>query len=234
MTGASRQTVFFANPNQLGFYALVSANIIALGRRRIGLGTVRSSLGFLCCFYLSLLSASKAALSGVVLLVIVALVSSPRRMLLACAVFGALALSSQHFIDRILLTQDRIVNDQTMEFVDERGYDRMLSHKDYLILGGGEGGYDRFNDTRLGDHELHSSFGTLLFCYGIVGLVLFLVFLKRVLEGVAWRNALLILPSLSYTIGHQGLRFTLLWVLFALFVAMKPQADSSRAMGASS
>jgi hypothetical protein len=100
-----------------------------------------------------------------------------------------------------------------------------VNHPAYWILGSGEGGYDRFADTTvIGDHELHSSGGTLFFCYGIAGSLLFLGFLYQVIRVSAFRQLLLILPVCAYSLTHQGLRVTMLWVFLAMFLALGDHA----------
>jgi hypothetical protein len=73
----------------------------------------------------------------------------------------------------------------------------------------------------IGDHEIHSSAGTVFFSYGIVGVALFLYFLWQLLRGASVRSMFILVPPLLYTIAHQGLRVSLLWILFALFVSLK-------------
>jgi hypothetical protein len=222
--GDDRHTVLFNNPNQLGLYALLSANILAFGRRRLGFGSLKSSVGLVACLYLAVLSASKAALVGSALLLLIALVNNPRTILLAALAMVGL-LSFPNALTRSMeRTSARIAEKQELGFFDSRGYDRIWNHKEYWIIGAGEGGLTRFKDTSvIGDHELHSSAGTLFFCYGFVGVALFLSFLLRVVEGATVRNALMLLPSLAYGLAHQGLRFTLFWILIGAFICLKEQ-----------
>lgn len=220
--GSHRQTVLFNNPNQLGLYALLSANILAFGRRRMGFGTLKSSLGLLCCLFLALLSASKAALAGCALLFAVSVLSSPRTIILVAFVMVGLLSFSNPLTETMERSRSRVSEKQEMGFLDSRGYDRIWTHKEYWVIGAGEGGLSRFADTTIiGDHELHSSAGTLFFCYGLVGVVLFASFLLRVIEGTSLRNALLLSPALAYSLAHQGLRFTLFWILIGVFIGLK-------------
>ncbi len=221
-SGGDRHTVLFNNPNQLGLYALLSANILAFGRRRLGFGAVKSSVGMVACLYLAVLSASKAALAGSALLFLLALVNNPRTIVLvAAAVIGLLTFSNP-LTRSMERTTARLSEKQELGFLDSRGYDRIWNHKEYWIIGAGEGGLTRFKDTSvIGDHELHSSAGTMFFCYGVIGVVMFLSFLARVVEGATVRNALLLLPSLAYGLAHQGLRFTLFWILIGAFICLK-------------
>jgi hypothetical protein len=115
-------------------------------------------------------------------------------------------------------------------FAEERGYDRIWTYREYILTGAGEGDVNRFRDTPNGPGEVHSSFPTVLFSYGIVGMILFGTFAWRVLKGATPRAWLMLLPTLAYSSAHNGLRFTMLWVLLAIFVIVKrPVAPPSGA-----
>lgn len=220
--GGSRGAVLFNNPNQLGYYAVLSASILCLGRRKLGLGTLPATIGLLCSSYLALLSASKAALGAVAILVAVGLLSNPRFILVSVLGFMLLLVSSNRVTDAISAAQNRIETDESNSFFEERGYDRIVANKEYWLFGAGEGGYRRFKETTvIGSHELHSSAGTIFFCYGIIGTILFVQFAWAVVRGGRFKYILILLPAAAYGLTHQGLRFTLLWVLLAMFVALK-------------
>lgn len=223
-SGALRGALFFNNPNQLGFFALVCASMIALGKRALGFGAVKSGVCLTMCCYLALLSASRAAVIGCALLLAFTLIANPRQIAVVGAIILGLAAVGGPVIDAFGQTQERLHADRYphLSFFEERGYDRILAHKEYWLLGAGEGGTSRFADTtRIGASEIHSSAGTLFFCYGIVGVVIFLVFLSRVVEGAPLGSTLILIPTLAYTIAHQGLRSTPVWILFAVFVCVK-------------
>ena len=222
--GASRGALFFHNPNQLGYYALLSACIIALTQRRLGIGLMRSSVGLILCGYLALLSTSRSAVAGILLLFMLMLLSNPRMILVGCLAAAALTLVESPVHESVDTFQQRLSEDRnpTRTFFEERGYDRIWNNKRHLLFGAGEGGSKRFaKSTVIGGAEIHSSAGTVVFSYGVVGTLLFLTFLRRVLRGASMRTALVLLPPLIYSLAHQGLRFTMLWVLLALFVALK-------------
>ena len=231
-----RGTGFFNNPNQLGFYALLSASILALGRRRLGFGALKTAIGFTACTYLALLSASKAAVGGIGILFALTLISNPR--LLVAAVLAAVAMVSLGGPVKTALegTERRLAENRYPQynFFEQRGYDRIYAHKEYWFLGAGEGGTSRFvESTVIGSHEIHSSAGTIFFSYGLVGVALFLAFLWKLLRGAQFRTSLMLVPPLAYTIAHQGLRASLLWILFAMFAALKhEQAAGDRAAAA--
>jgi hypothetical protein len=225
--GSMRGEVLFNNPNQLGYYAMLSASILMMAHRRVGLTTVPLTVGMLAAAYLSLFSASRAALAGLVILLAIGFLSRLRSMLIA-AVLAVPIIFSSPFDAAIERTQDRVANDDSLGFFEERGYDRISAHPEYLVMGAGEGGFKRFEDsTAIGSHEMHSAYGTILFSYGIVGCVLFIVLCVQLVRGAPLRLMLMLLPAASYSVTHQGLRFTLLWVLLAFPMLMR-HADLAR------
>lgn len=221
---AFRGVGFFNNPNQLGFFALVAASIIALGKRWLGFGSIKTGIGLTVCLYLALLSASRAAVIGSGILFALTVISNPRRIaVVGLAILGLLAVGGP-VSDALDQTQQRLAENRypQLSFFQERGYDRILAHKEYWLVGAGEGGTGRFAETTvIGGTEIHSSAGTIFFSYGIVGVALFLAFLLRVVQGAAVRSMVILIPTLSYTIAHQGLRATPVWILFGVFVCIK-------------
>lgn len=221
-----RSTIFFNNPNQLGYYALLSACTIAVCARTLRYSVLKSSLGLAGCMYLALLSASKAAVAGAVMLFALTIIANPRIILvMALATAGMLSLGGP-IARAIETTSQRMQTDRRPQwsFFEERGYDRIENHSEYLLFGAGEGATTRFAETTIiGTHEIHSSAGTLLFAYGIVGAVMFLVFLWRTVRGAGLRSWLMLVPALAYTVAHQGLRFNSLWVLVGLFIVLKQE-----------
>jgi hypothetical protein len=214
----------FNNPNQLGYWAvLLTALYLVLSYNRpwglrelvvVGLGAS-----------LTIASLSIAAMLSMALVAIVFLfvhpVSPPLRV-------ATIFLGSTLLVGAIV-TDDlprRIGDAQTAQLFaarqaavlsrdefDNRGYDRLLEHPGYLVAGAGEGAYSRFSESR--DIELHSSFGTMLFSYGVVGLALFMIVLLRALRGSPSLVILYFIPLLLYGLAHQGLRFTEFWILLA-------------------
>jgi hypothetical protein len=218
-----RGTVFFNSPNQLGYYALLAACLFAMTQRPLGLSRLRAGIGITACAYLAILSASRASLAGILVLLIVLVFSSPRTIIIGSLAAIALTTIGGPISNAIEIAEHRATTqrDPRVTFAEERGYDRIWQHPEHLLVGAGEGDNQRF--AKPGEHarELHSSFGTVLFGYGIVGVALFLVFFVRVVKGAPLRNSALLVPALVYTVAHQGLRFTMFWVVLAVFVVLK-------------
>lgn len=159
--------------------------------------------------------------------------SNPKVIVVACV--AALAMFSgigpiSHAIDA---SQQRVLNrgaHANLSFSEERGYDRIWRNQQYLVLGAGEGGLSRFDTTaHVKNMEIHSSAGTIVFSYGIVGSILFVVFAWRVMRRSRLSLLIVLIPTLLYSGAHQGLRFTMLWILLAIFVVLKDDAEALQA-----
>lgn len=226
--GAGRETLLFNNPNQLGYFALLSINILFLLHRKGYTSTLAVAVGGVAAAYLALISASKAALAGILLIAAVGALIRLRTLLVVGVVFGltfALAAPMRNAVDGAIARYE--AHDTSP--LEDRGYDRITDYPEYWLFGSGEGGYNRFRyDSALGAHEIHSSAGTLFFCYGLIGTLLFVTFLWRVMKGGGLRSWMLIAPSLAYGMAHQGLRTTMFWVLLALVVTLREQATARR------
>ena len=234
--GGARGHLFFHNPNQLGYYAMLAGCMIAVGQRRLGIRMLTASLGLAGCAVLAMLSASRAAVAGVGFLFMLLVFANPRVLIVAAIVAAALSVVESPIDDSVETLEWRIEHPRMAQdsFWEQRGYDRIGNNKRYVVLGAAEGNRWRFKDTTaLGEAEIHSSAGTLLFCYGIPGIVLFLLFLYQLVRGVRIQTAAMLMPVLMYSVAHQGLRFTMLWVMLGLYAALKhPRAKPAPARAA--
>lgn len=231
LAGHGRNQLFFDNPNQLGYYALLAACTLAIAQRRLGLRLGTSAAGLVCCAYLALLSSSRSSVAGIVFLLLLVFFANPRVLIIGALLAAGLAVVDTPLDDSVATLQKRVNEERNpnMTFFEQRGYDRIWNNKEQVILGAAEGTRARWRDTtRIKTAEIHSSAGTLLFSYGIPGIVLFGVFLFRLMRGVRMRYAFMLLPPLLYSVAHQGLRFTMFWVLLALYASLK-QLDLKRA-----
>jgi hypothetical protein len=225
-----RGELFFDSPNQLGYYALLCACVFALTQKPLGVPRLWSGVGITFCAYLAVLSASRASLAGILVLLLMLAFSNPRTIIIGSLVALALTSLGGPLSNAIDAAQTRATHerDPRVTFAEERGYDRIWEHPEYLTIGAGEGAYERFAHANENARELHSSFGSVVFGYGIVGLVLFGTFFWRVIRGSSLRSKLMIIPALMYTVAHQGLRFTMFWVVLAVFLVLKQQAPPER------
>jgi hypothetical protein len=175
--------------------------------------------------YVAIKSVSQATLGVAVLLLLVFLVLHPAKAYVRpCFVgFGLAAaliltlegaatryISNLQTVSAIEYRYERAL--QRGNELEVRGYDRIWKYPQYVLAGAGEGDYDRFEAER----ELHSSFGTMLFSYGVVGLVLFLAVLYQSLRSTPLLVKIYVLSVLLYGLTHQGLRFSWFWMLLGI------------------
>lgn len=227
-----RQVLTFNNPNQLGFFALAYASIISLIYIKYGSNVTSARIFILAnisSFVLVFLSMSVAAIGGFVLLAMINVFYFRKNLykyvlfvpviifIALCSMMYTPDNSDSSYIESIVEKRiNRKENiSENVSFWEERGYDRIYNQPEYLILGAGEGLRYRI-DSYIGMNELHSLYGTILYSYGFVGIVLFLflVFYSYLYS----QHYIYMIPVGFYSITHQSLRATLLWLLFCFIV----------------
>lgn len=223
----------FNNPNQLGYWSLLAVGcfLVLKGNERLNL----LDFVFLAtATYLAALSLSKAALLSLFALLLTALVGQgvERRSTLAILVVllgltPLLVLQSGIVGSALLQTQagdvvGRLQNigQQHDDSLVYRGYDRIWLYPQYLIFGAGEGAFERFDLSKAPPLEMHSTFGTLLFSYGMVGFGLIGSAVYMIMRRAPVRHIAYFGILTFYGMTHQGLRFSLLWVFLGLIFGM--------------
>jgi hypothetical protein len=230
---SGRDTGTFNNPNQLAYWALLILACLAVAKDRDPLG-FPDILAMLAAIYFPLLAASRAGVVSVALIIMI--IAATRRWHLSTAAMGgavvALGLlveitmggvagrvsSIESISSSASMLAHRIENTEKegLHSLLRRGYDRIITYPEYLVLGAGEGGFER---TSASGKEIHSSLGTLLFSYGVVGTGLFATTLLVVFRNAPLRNWLYMAPILIFGVTHQGLRFSEFWIFLGLVYA---------------
>ena len=243
-----RATGTFNNPNQLGYWSLLTAACylsLKGGRGQPSAGLTFFDLGVLGLLgYVSTQSLSKAAMISCAALFIAAVCLQGALPRVRFAIAGMLLVGTIVIVDKgaddiqewfaegsTKLVMDRLddIGRQDDDSWEGRGYDRIWEDPEYLVLGAGEGGVNRFDSPA---NEIHSTFATVLFSYGILGLVLFLLLLWLIFRHAELRYFVYFVPICLYGLTHQGLRFTLLWIFLGLVFA-RTRYDQPRAVTAS-
>jgi hypothetical protein len=219
----SRATIYFNNPNQLGYYTILFGSIFWLWTQTIAkrsLQILAMELVFYgSMIYLTCLTLSRAALASIGVLLLLRLAMRSRMIIVLLVITCYMAISSAD-IEIIENFKQRVEskNIGTEEELFHRGYDRLINEPQYLLFGAGEGANWRFwGDYKI---ELHSSLGTVLFCYGIVGLALFLRLYLAVGQQAGWQALAYLIPVSLYGLTHNGLRQLEFWMLILLIVAI--------------
>lgn len=228
--GEYRNHLFFTNPNQLGFFALLSAGALTIAVRAKHVTPVKFGVGMLCCIWLGQLSLSKSAMiAGILLLLYGGARSKTALIVLALLSIGLSIGGSTVLNERYLAVEDRLslVGKASDDNLAARGYDRIAEHPEMNILGGGEGANERWTSF-LDDAELHSTWGTLLFCYGLPGLFFFSLFFVRA-SRILGTTSLIVMSSIAfYGLTHNGLRFVPFWLLTAYIFSIAIHAKRNQ------
>jgi hypothetical protein len=226
-TAYSRQAVFFNNENQLGYFCVLAATIFVLGAQRFSIRLRYQLIFYAAVGYLALLSQSRAGLLGMGALAVVAFLGRPMRLLLTLGVAAAIYLVLTLTPPMVSKSEERFVTQGEYDTPATRGYDRIVNYPEHVLFGAGEGAYERFR-SELYASEIHSSLGTLLFCYGIPGTLLFTLGLLFMCQRDP-RIALYMIPAFVHGVGHQGLRFAFFWAMLAFLCAMAMDAEHPNA-----
>jgi hypothetical protein len=217
---SGRLELFFVNPNQLAYHVLLCASIVMMLAPRYKVPRLVLYALLLCAFYIELRTYSRAGLLGITLLAAIQFAHRPTLvtvlalpLLLFALYLDLRALDTDLWKNRVETVQESTTDD----YLTDRGIDRIYEHPEYLIAGAGEGYYLRFHSKKL---EIHSSAANLVFSYGVLGTILFLVFLRWLSVAAGPRLTLLMIPALSYSLFHQGMRARPFWILLAVALGL--------------
>lgn len=219
---STRGAIFFNNPNQLGYFALLMLSLFTIlpsfYRKNIFLIILMIST----CGYLVLYSVSRAALGGIVILAGMIFYMEGFKLkiksvmlILILIISIPIALKTDFVNKRMESVFSRNERDmeENISQIQIRGYDRFLIHPEYIFYGAGEGLNERFNSFH--QLEMHSGFGNVLFSYGVLGFLLFLNFFKTIIKRRMLFYGLLLAPIVVYNLTHQGFRDSLFWAVLA-------------------
>ena len=238
---SGRATSFFNNPNQLGYFAIVTLSAFTLFAKIIR-PHMRLALVVLCLF-LSMVSLSKASILSCSVLLFAYFINSRDRVgpakllsiLISITVVALIIyvimysdwefLNDKKLVRSIRLRMGSLTTENDSNLGISRGYDRILEIKSWIFVGVGEGAYNRFTVMR--GMEVHSLYASYLVSYGIIGFC----FLLRVMSMPLFsnkrylRNLLCFSGILLYCVTHNGIRNTLVWSLLAMLM-LRPYGDA--------
>lgn len=214
---------FFNNPNQLAFFSLLGvSSLLVLSRMTLRvkphviLALLSGVLGIFA-------AASLAAIVGFCLVLIGYLVANlqPKKLFRFSIILSLLFIVSLLADDKTMTGIANNVYNRSLvaegkfdSIGEERNYDRISAFPEYTLLGAGEGHLERFYPYD--KNEIHSSFGNLLFAYGIPGLVLFLALLFSIVKNSPLPIWFVVAGPIVYSLTHMGLRTTLFWIFLAI------------------
>jgi hypothetical protein len=220
-----RRYLFFNNPNQLAYYSLLLVTLILLIEKKIK--TLRYLIPILISLacILTFFSSSRPVIFGMILLVFyyfIFILNTHRLKSAILFLVPLLFICSVHFqkvaieFKRTFSRFARVENNQVKEY-SNRGYERIYESPEYFLYGAGEGNLERFMTPKNNiKQEIHNTAANLLFSYGFVGLLLFILFIYFSIRYLSWRQLWLFIPLVMYHMFHNGIRFSFLWLFLAI------------------
>ena len=237
MGEGGRATGTFNNPNQLGYFSVCLLSLGYLFFRHRSISYWVAAGIFAVSLFLAISSLSKAAMAANFMVILLALkpVSSMNAMLrwiggsLLGVCFVLYLYLNGAFDDYLFMQRFMDMADESDSSLESRGYFAFLDGNVLqMLVGLGAQGVDD-----VVGHEVHSTLGSVVNNYGFVGLILFgaaLVVWAIRLWQVYGLVGLICLagPAMIYGITHNGIRFTIFWLLFAASMAMASRREIAR------
>ncbi|MDB2682714.1 hypothetical protein N9Z27_00500 [Alphaproteobacteria bacterium] len=228
--GVKRMTGSFINPNQLGYWAMITFMTLTVLKHNQKFKWYDGIL-ILILTYFEALALSKGGMIafGLALAVIVCMPQVPK-IGKALVVFGLLVMmifglfnvekfgKVQNSIGQVDLVVQRLqsIGQSEDDSAAGRNYDRLIQFPEFMIFGAGEGGFARFDHH---PNEIHSGIATLIFSYGIPGTLSYLAFLGLILIKRPWYYSALVFCILLYGLTHQYMRFSDYWFFLGILYA---------------
>ncbi len=215
----------FNRSNQLAYWGILTAAALLILKRTSPI-TLLDLLLLAMIGYIEMKALSKAGIIVYFMLLMIAFISpniTKKMRWIAFICFTVLMLVKFQTPQNVAVFIQKI---ETLEAVSDRmktlgkqaddtpagrGYDRLIEHPQFLIVGAGEGAHWRF-----GRQELHSGIATLIFSYSIFGFGVFVLFLGSVFYRLPWHYTAMLIPIFMYGLTHQNVRFSYFWVFLAL------------------
>lgn len=221
-----RTRSIFSNYNQLSRIALFGSTFALLLLEFKGFlftkersDKILTALILLIGFGLILLSSSRSATVGFAALIVISLALNPKLIvpvLLSASVVLASVFSldsGKYISSRFEKMYSRFIEQpEEDDSVLARGYNRFSEHPSAILFGKGEGLQKRFNADGL---EFHSTYGNILFSYGILGLISFL-YATINFKPKRLYPFLFLLPVLINSGFHNDVRNIYFWLILAL------------------
>ena len=225
----------FNDPNQFSYYVLITLTFIYLINDSIK-NNKKEILVTLISTFLILKSASTGMLMGLLILFGVRIYryGEAKKIIKFISVFiitisfiGFLVSGNylkaflQEHNDNFLI---RRINDKFNRvntskngptLIQERGYDIIIKNPKYILFGAGEGLYERFNGYA--NIEIHATFPSLLFYYGIIPFIILVKWIYYKIKNNKLIDILLLLPLFieSFTLLNQ--RQVIFWIVILYY-----------------
>lgn len=237
-----RATGTFNDPNQLAHWLIwVVVLLVAIGRA-LRYPVSHSLVALAIALPALALSASRSGILGMSVVIIVvlglllarlqkvarrvgpqkvALIAVPSLLL---AVFGLGSWEGVGVVKQLstgLVLFQRFTEVGSFTSFEGRGYDRIWKFPEFLVFGAGESVFERWQDKSWFLLEIHSTFGGILFSYGLFGFSLFGIFLFQVIRQLHSKvNVILLGAPMLYSFATYNLRNSMFWISVTVLLAV--------------
>lgn len=232
----------FNDPNQFGFYVLLSFSYIYI-INNITDNKKYQFVFFIISIFLIYQCASTGMLLGILVFFILMIIYNLKNInnfinqnknklffalvfLLFIGIFIGLTGKNQmvsSFLDSKIISrvEDKLyrksasqLNGQ-MSIWQERGYDKLVIYPQYLLYGSGEGEYNRF-DKSAHTNEIHATLPSILFYYGLIPFLLIVYWLYKRLKNIPPKYKVIYYAILIESFSLLNQRQVLFWCIFII------------------
>lgn len=232
----------FNDPNQFGFYVLLSFSYIYI-INNITDNKKYQFVFFIISIFLIYQCASTGMLLGILVFFILMIIYNLKNInnfinqnknklffalvfLLFIGIFIGLTGKNQmvsSFLDSKIISrvEDKLyrksasqLNGQ-MSIWQERGYDKLVIYPQYLLYGSGEGEYNRF-DKSAHTNEIHATLPSILFYYGLIPFLLIVYWLYKRLKNIPPKYKVIYYAILIESFSLLNQRQALFWCIFII------------------
>lgn len=244
MYGGSRYMGTFNDPNQFAYFILLTYSFIYLLNYKYKKNTI---VFLLIAFFLIADSASTGMLLGISLFIGLALIDILKRLpsimkkhtkeicfsalvlMIVISLYGLMSILRPQSTENLLgkLNIDFLMTRVNEKFnkaenengnlLQERGYDRMYYYPQYMIFGAGEGYFGRWSKA-YHQGELHATFPSILFNYGIVSLYLILRWIYTKIKNLKIHCLIVYIALFIESFTLLNSRQALFWIIILMGV----------------
>ncbi len=240
---ADRYMGTFNDPNQFGYYILISFAYISLFNYKLKNKPTILMIFFIISFFLIAVSGSTGMVLGIFMIValkimyfIKNIIKYIPQIILTIAIsipiliciylmfdFDFSSIEKTTIYIRLSEKINKVINSDELDgstysqlsIAEERGYDKFLLYPQYVLYGAGEGKYERFNLAAF-IGEIHATFPSILFYYGIIPTSILLRWIYNKLKRIKLEYLIIYISLIveSFTLLNQ--RQALFWIIFAI------------------
>jgi hypothetical protein len=127
------------------------------------------------------------------------------------------AINNQIIVERLTqkVSQSGGSQDSGLSFWEDRGYDKIIEYPVYTLFGAGQGAYDRFKLAAT-DLEIHATFPSILFYYGIVPFSILMWWVYSRVKDSHPELLIMYVALLAESLTLSNQRQTLFWMIIVL------------------